>query len=81
MTSTIRPTGRTASRREIMEHTSPRSLRLMSVRDAADYYGVSPQTVRRMIQSGKLKCYRVGRQIRIDEADLIANITPQELTW
>ena len=60
-------------------NTSPRSLKLMSVRGAADYARVSPQTVRRLIRSGKLKSYRVGRQIRIDERDLIANMTPQEL--
>ena len=81
MTTTIRATRRTASPGEIMKDTPQRSLRLMSVRGAAHYYGVSPQTVRRMIKSGKLKSYRVGRQIRIDEADLIANVTQQELTW
>ena len=44
---------------------------LLSVRDAADYYHVSQQTVRRMIKAGKLKVYRVGRQIRIDKDDLV----------
>jgi excisionase family DNA binding protein len=44
---------------------------LLSVKDAADYYHVSQQTVRRLIKSGKLKTYRVGRQIRIDLADLV----------
>ena len=43
---------------------------LVSIRDAADYYQVSQQTVRRMIKAGKLKVYRVGRQIRIDQDDL-----------
>jgi excisionase family DNA binding protein len=59
--------------------SSPRSL--LSVKGAANYYQVSPQTVRRLIKSGKLKSYRVGRQIRIDERDLIAHMTPQELKW
>ena len=45
---------------------------LLSVRDAAEYYHVSQQTVRRLIKAGKLKTYRVGRQIRIDLADLVA---------
>jgi excisionase family DNA binding protein len=45
---------------------------LLSVRDAADYYQVSPQTVRRLIKAGKLKTYRVGRQIRIDLTDLVS---------
>ena len=44
---------------------------LLSVREAANYYHVSPQTVRRLIKAGKLKTYRVGRQIRIDVADLV----------
>ena len=44
---------------------------LLSVRDAADYCHVSQQTVRRLIKAGKLKTYRVGRQIRIDLADLV----------
>ena len=59
--------------------STPRSL--LSVRDAADYYRVSQQTVRRLIKAGKLKTYRVGRQIRIDQTDLIAHITAEELKW
>lgn len=66
MTPTIRIIRRPAAAGEGTEATPSRSLRLMSVRGAARYYGVSPQTGRRMIKSGKLKCYRVGRQIRID---------------
>ena len=49
---------------------------LLSVKDAADYYHVSPQTVRRLIKAGKLKTYRVGRQIRIDLTDLIHCMSP-----
>ena len=44
---------------------------LLSVRDAADYYHVSQQTVRRLIKAGKLKTYRVGRQLRIDMDELV----------
>jgi excisionase family DNA binding protein len=44
---------------------------LLSVKDAAGYYHVSQQTVRRLIKAGKLKTYRVGRQIRIDMGDLV----------
>ena len=44
---------------------------LLSVKDAAEYYHVSEQTVRRLIKAGKLKTYRVGRQIRIDLSDLV----------
>lgn len=52
------------------------SLRLLSVKDAAGYAKVSTQTVRWWIKSGKLKIYRPGRQIRIDESDLIDHISP-----
>ena len=48
------------------------SLKLLSVKHAAAYAKVSTQTVRRLIKAGNLKSYRVGRQIRIDEADLLA---------
>lgn len=48
---------------------------LVSIRDAADYYQVSQQTVRRMIKSGKIKIYRVGRQIRIDQGDLVNSLS------
>ena len=48
---------------------------LVSIRDAAEYYRVSQQTVRRMIKAGKLKVYRVGRQIRIDQDDLVNSMS------
>ena len=54
------------------EVTKPQPLKLLSVLEAADYAKVSPQTVRRWIKAGDLKVYRAGRQIRIDEADLLA---------
>ena len=50
--------------------SSPPSL--LSVGDAAAYCHVSPQTIRRLIKAGKLKTYRVGRQIRIDPTDLFS---------
>jgi len=49
----------------------PKSLRLMSVGGAAKYAGVSATTIRRWVSNGELGMYRAGRQIRIDEADLI----------
>ena len=48
---------------------------LVSIRDAADYYQVSQQTVRRMIKAGRLKVYRVGLQIRIDPDDLVNSMS------
>jgi excisionase family DNA binding protein len=59
------------------EVTQPKQLKLLSVREAANYAKVSRQTVRRWIKAGYLKIYRAGRQIRIDEADLLAYLTGQ----
>ena len=49
----------------------PTPLNLVTVKDAALYCKISTQTIRRAIKSGHLQIYRAGRQIRIDEADLI----------
>ena len=51
---------------------SPRCLTLLTVLEAADYASVSTQTVRRWIRAGDLRILRAGRQIRIDESDLVA---------
>jgi excisionase family DNA binding protein len=59
----------------------PRPLRLMSVKDAGAYAKVSTQSIRRWIRTGRLKIYRAGRQIRINEADLVDLLSPQELKW
>ena len=50
---------------------APTTLKLLSIREAADYAKVSTQTVRRAIKAGDLKIYRMGRQIRIDESDFV----------
>jgi excisionase family DNA binding protein len=47
------------------------SLRLLTVPEAAHYAKVSTQTIRRSLKAGRLKFYRAGRQIRIDESDLV----------
>ena len=62
---------RSASGQEAQRAEPPRSLRLLSIQEAADYAKVSTQTIRRWIKSGRLKFYRGGRQIRIDESDLV----------
>lgn len=46
-------------------------LKLITVREAAAWLGCGDETVRRMVKSGKLKCKRIGNQIRIDPADLV----------
>ena len=58
------------------EFPSPKQLRLRTVAEAAHYAKVSTQTIRRWIRSGSLKFYRGGRQIRIDESDLVNFLSP-----
>jgi excisionase family DNA binding protein len=51
----------------------------VTMAQAADWYGMSPKTVQRMIRAGELKAYRVGkRQVRIKVSDLEALATPLE---
>jgi excisionase family DNA binding protein len=49
----------------------PRPLNLRTIKESAEYCKVSTQTIRRAIKSGHLQIYRAGKQIRIDEADLL----------
>jgi excisionase family DNA binding protein len=48
--------------------------RLYTVAQTAAYAQTSEKTVRRWLNSGVLPCHRLGRQIRIAEADLLAFI-------
>jgi excisionase family DNA binding protein len=44
---------------------------LVSIRSAAETFGVSEKTIRRRIAEGQLKAYRLGpRAIRVDLSDL-----------
>lgn len=43
---------------------------LYSIKETAEYLGVSEKTVRRWIEHGGLPIHRIGRLIRISEADL-----------
>jgi excisionase family DNA binding protein len=48
-----------------------------SIKQAADWIGVDPKTVRRWIAQGRIKAHRVGpRLIRIERESLIAMATP-----
>ena len=49
-------------------------LRLYTVDVVAEQLGVSTKTVRRFIAAGDLPVHRLGRQLRISEADLTAFI-------
>jgi excisionase family DNA binding protein len=56
-----------------------RPLKLLTIKEAAAFAKVSIQTVRRWIKAGLLKIYRAGRQIRINEFDLVDMLSSQEL--
>ncbi len=49
-------------------------LRLYTVDAVAEQLGVSTKTVRRWVTAGALPAHRLGRQLRISEADLAAFI-------
>jgi excisionase family DNA binding protein len=49
--------------------------RLLSIAEVARHLGVSKKTIRRLVEDGRLRSYRVRRQIRISEEDLTAYAT------
>ena len=49
---------------------APTSERLLTIADVADRCQVSPRSVRRWIDDGRLKVIRLGRSIRVAEGDL-----------
>jgi len=59
-----------------MEHTSPKPQRnrpateLRTIPETAERFETSTRTIRRLIQSGALPVYRIGRLVRISEADI-----------
>jgi hypothetical protein len=60
----------------------PTVRRLFSIEQAADFAGVPIQEISYQIRMGKLQVLHLGAgRIRIDEADLIANMQPRELEW
>jgi excisionase family DNA binding protein len=69
--SSIRITRRYGPPAHEVKIPAPRPLELLSVKEAAHYTKVSTQTLRRAMKAGRLKFYRAGKQIRIDEDDLI----------
>lgn len=47
-----------------------KSTRVYTVKEAAEVLGVSPATIRRLIDRGKLPAIRVGRSVRIERCVL-----------
>jgi excisionase family DNA binding protein len=56
---------------------------LVSLKEAADYLGVSTRTIRTYIARGILRAHRIqgSRLIRIDVADLDALVRPLVAGW
>jgi excisionase family DNA binding protein len=46
--------------------------KLRTIDEAAELLNVSPRTVRRLAESGALPRHRLGRLVRISDADLVA---------
>jgi len=46
----------------------------MSTPAVAEYLGVNPRTVYRLIDEGELPAYKFGRVIRLQESDVVAFI-------
>jgi excisionase family DNA binding protein len=47
---------------------------LLSIEKAGEFLDVSASTVRRLVKTGQLKAHKIGGQIRISMADLLAFI-------
>lgn len=45
---------------------------LLRINEIAPLLRVSPDTVRRLVKSGKIKAMRIGRQMRVDSQELAA---------
>ena len=54
--------------------------RLITQGDAADMLGVSVDTIRRRIADGSIRGFRVGRAVRVCEADVWALARPIPVT-
>lgn len=55
--------------------TGPRNrplIKLLTIDEAAELFNASPRTVRRFIEAGALPVHRLGRLVRISEADIAA---------
>ena len=53
---------------------APGKLRFFTIADVADILSLSPRSVRRLIDDGKLPAHRFGHAVRVAEGDLRAFI-------
>lgn len=59
---------------ELGRRALPPAGRLRTLGEVADYLGVSIRTVRRLIGRGELRAHRVGRSLRVQDAELAAYV-------
>lgn len=53
--------------------------RLLTLPEVAAYLSVSPKSVRRLVASGRLPHYRLGRVLRFDPADVSRWLTARKV--
>ena len=54
------------------------SVKLLTIKEAAQLTRLHPNTVRNLIQRNELKADRIGRSIRINEQQLLNLLTPYQ---
>jgi excisionase family DNA binding protein len=60
--------------------SNPNRRRFYTEKQVADMTAVSVRTVRRWVKSGELAVHRLGRSIRISEADFLAFLAVRRTT-
>ena len=45
---------------------------MLTAEEVAERVRVHPETIRRMCRAGQIRCWKIGRQWRVDERDLDA---------
>jgi excisionase family DNA binding protein len=55
---------------ERLEHMQGQRKRLLTMEDAAEYLGMSPDAIYHLVSDGKLKPVRFDRRLRFDVRDL-----------
>lgn len=54
------------------------SVKLLTIKEAAQLTRLHPNTIRNLIQCNELKADRIGRSIRINEQQLLNLLTPYQ---
>jgi excisionase family DNA binding protein len=73
-------TAASRSPKSLGQKIPPPSERFWTPKQVADRWLVSARTVRRLIEAGELRACRMGKQIRIRHADLLAYEHGQTIT-